>query len=213
MRSIDMSLFRKKPVRSKTPSAEEIQAALRKKYAEVSQSAEGKFGYPTGRSGAKALGYDLSILEGMPHELVESFCGVGNPFVLGPVKPGETVLDVGCGAGFDLFVAGRLVGQAGKVRGIDLTAEMAAKARKNLGLAGIATGEVRVAGAEDIPYSENTFDIIISNGVFNLSPLKEKSFREVHRVLKSGGRLQFADIVLKADLPRDVANSLDAWSD
>ncbi len=208
-----MALFRKKPGKSKRPSAEEIQAALKKKYAEVSQTAEGKFSYPTGRSGARALGYDLSVLEGMPEELVESFCGVGNPFALGPVEPGESVLDVGCGAGFDLFVASRLVGQGGRVRGIDLTAEMAEKARKNLARAGVATGEVRVAGAEDIPYDEGTFDLIISNGVFNLSPLKEKSFREVHRVLKSGGRLQFADIVLKADLPQDVANSLDAWSD
>jgi SAM-dependent methyltransferase len=208
-----MSLFRKKPVKQKQPSVEEIRAALRKKYAEVSQSAEGKFSYPTGRSGARALGYDLSVLEGMPDELVESFCGVGNPFVLGPIRPEETVLDVGCGAGFDLFVASRLVGRKGKVCGIDLTAEMAAKARKNLARAGIATGEVRLAGAEDIPYDEKTFDIVISNGVLNLSPLKEKSFQEIRRVLKSGGRLQFADIVLKADLPQDVANSLDAWSD
>ncbi len=207
-----MALFQKRPRKLKQPSVEEIRAALRKKYAEVSHSAEGKFNYPTGRAGARALGYDLSVLEEMPDDLVRSFCGVGNPFTLGPVRMGETVLDVGCGAGFDLFIASRLVGQAGKVCGIDLTAEMVEKARRNFELAGVTNCEVRLAGAEDIPYEQNTFDIVISNGVLNLSPLKEKSFREIHRVLKSGGRLQFADVVLKADLPKDVANSLDAWS-
>ncbi len=208
-----MALSNKEPHKSKQPGMAELQAALRRKYAEVSRTAEGKFVYPTGRAGAEALGYDLSVMEGMSGELLDSFCGVGNPFSLGPVRPGEILLDVGCGAGFDLFVASRLVGHTGRVCGIDLTAEMVEKAWRNLARSDIANGEVRLAVAEDIPYGENTFDIVISNGVLNLSLQKERSFREIYRVLKPGGRLQFADIVLRGDLPQDVAGSLDAWSD
>lgn len=205
--------FLKKIFKPKEPGFDEIQAAVRKKYEEVSESAEGKFKYPTGKAGATALGYDLSILADMPDVLVESFCGVGNPFTLGPVNEGESVLDIGSGTGFDLIVASRMVGTEGKVCGIDLTPEMAKKAEANLKAAGVVNGEVRVAGAEEIPYDENTFDVVTSNGVLNLSPLKEKSFGEVHRVLKPNGRLQFADIVLKEDLPQKIACSLEAWSD
>lgn len=197
----------------KQPSFEDIQEAVRRKYAEVSRSVEGKFKYPTGREGADALGYDLSIAEGMTDELLESFCGVGNPFALGQINPGDAVLDIGCGAGFDLIIASRIVGPEGKVCGIDLTPEMVKKAEDNLRRAGVTNGEVRLAGAEAIPYNDNVFDVIISNGVLNLSPRKEESFSEIYRVLKPDGRLQFADIVLKEDLPDKVANSLEAWSD
>src|SRR5512147_2344444 len=109
-----------------------IQDAVREKYAEVSKSAAGKFNYPTGRDGAIQQGYDPEIIRSMPDELVESFCGVGNPFRLGTIKPGDTILDVGCGAGFDLIVASLMTGQNGKVCGIDLTPEMADKAKRNL---------------------------------------------------------------------------------
>ena len=189
-----------------------IQDAVRQRYAEVSGSAEGKFNYPTGKEGAILQGYDPSVIESMPPELIESFCGVGNPFSLGAVKPGETILDVGCGAGFDLIVASRLVGQDGKVCGIDLTPEMAEKAKSNLLLYGVQNYDVRVAAAESIPYPDNTFDVVISNGVLNLSPLKEKSFREIYRVLGPDGRLQFADIILKEDCVGAICSTLEAWS-
>lgn len=190
-----------------------IQEAVRKKYAEVSRSAAGKFPYPTGKAGAAAFEYDLEVVGEVSDELFESFCGVGNPFSLGPIKPGESILDVGCGAGFDLIFAGRLVGPRGRVCGIDLTPEMVEKAQVNLRRAGVSTGEVHLAGSEAIPYDDGTFEVVISNGVLNLSPLKEKDFREIYRVLKPNGRLQFADIVLKEDLPAEVASSLEAWSD
>jgi SAM-dependent methyltransferase len=198
---------------SKVPSLEEIQESVRQKYAEVSKSAEGKFNYPTGKDGARLLGYDLKVINNMTEELLDSFCGVGNPFSLGPINTGETVLDIGCGAGFDLIIAGRMVGPDGKVLGIDLTPEMAKKARDNLKQADVSHGEVSIAAAEEIPCGDNAFDVVISNGVLNLSPLKEKSFREICRVLKFEGRLQFADVVLKEKLPSRVANSLEAWSD
>lgn len=204
--------FLKKLIKPRVPTIDEIRESVRRKYLEVARSAEGKFKYTTGRAGALGLGYDPALLEDMPEELLESFCGVGNPFVLGPVNAGDAVLDVGCGAGFDLVVAARLAGPGGRVCGIDLTPEMVEKARRNLGLAGV-NGEVKVAPSEAIPYEDAAFDVVTSNGVLNLSPEKEKSFREIHRVLRPGGRLQFADIVLKEELPEKVANSLDAWSD
>jgi arsenite methyltransferase len=188
-----------------------IQDAVREKYADVSLSAGGKFNYPTGREGAILHGYDPAIVMSMPDELIRSFCGVGNPFILGPINPAETVLDVGCGAGFDLIVASRMVGQKGRVCGIDLTPEMSKEAENNLSRYGVQSYDIRVAGAESIPYSDNSFDVVISNGVLNLSPLKEKSFREIHRVLRPGGRLQFADIVLKKDCGA-MCGTLEAWS-
>lgn len=199
--------------KKKQPGIEEIREAVRKKYAEVSESAAGKFNYPTGREGALRLGYDPVLLDEMPDELVISFCGVGNPFSLGPISEGESVLDVGCGAGFDLIVASRLVGPRGKVCGIDLTPEMASRATETMNRMHRANVEVRVAGAEEIPYGDDTFDVVISNGVLNLSPFKEKCFGEIYRVLRKGGRFQFADIVLKEELPEKVAGSLEAWSD
>jgi SAM-dependent methyltransferase len=195
------------------PGLNEIQEAVRKKYAEVSCTAAGKFKYPTGKEGALNLGYDLSVIAAVPDDLLKSFCGVGNPFTLGPIHSGEVILDIGCGAGFDLINAGLLVGPAGKVCGIDLTQEMLEKARKTIRHAGLTNSEVILAGSDNIPYSDSTFDVVISNGVLNLSPLKEKSFQEIHRVLKQGGRFQFADIVLKEDLPDNVAGSLKAWSE
>ncbi len=189
-----------------------IQDAVREKYAEVSKSAVGKFNYPTGRDGAIQQGYDPTIIQSMPEELIESFCGVGNPFKLGAIRSGETVLDVGCGAGFDMIVASRMIGQQGKVCGIDLTPEMAEKAKSNLNQYGVQNYDVQVAGGESIPYPDNTFDVVISNGVLNLSPLKEKCFREIYRVLKSNGRLQFADIVLKQDCGGAMCSTLEAWS-
>ncbi|MEJ2313736.1 MAG: methyltransferase domain-containing protein [Nitrospirota bacterium] len=207
-----MDLLKKIFSKRTAPGAAEIREAVRGKYREVAASAEGKFKYSTGRTGAEALKYDQSIIDAMPEGLIESFCGVGNPFSLGPVEAGQSVLDVGCGAGFDLITAGRLVGPEGRASGIDLTPEMVEKARRYLETAGIA-GEVKVAGCEELPFPDEEFDLVISNGVLNLSPEKEKCFAEILRVLKPGGRLQFADIVLKGDLPDEKARSLDAWSD
>ncbi len=194
-------------------STEEIQQAVRKKYAEVSCSVAGKFRYLTGKAGAAALGYDLSALSDLPDEVSDTFCGVGNPFALGPLYSGETVLDVGCGAGLDMILASRLVGPAGGVCGIDLTPEMVEKARANFVRAGANNASAVVASSEAIPYDGNTFDVVTSNGVLNLSPLKEQSLHEIFRVLRPAGRFQFADIVLNEELPAEMTNSVDAWSD
>lgn len=189
-----------------------IRNAIRYKYAEVSVSAEGKFQYPTGRDGAIALGYDPAVLDSAHTRFFESSCGVGNPFSLGNIGYGATVLDFGCGAGFDLFVASRLVGEGGKVCGIDLTEDMVVRARENLALAGLTNFEIKKVDSETIPYDDHSFDVVISNGVINLSPRKESSFAEIYRVLKPGGVLQFADVVLENDLPASLTGSAEAWS-
>jgi arsenite methyltransferase len=193
-------------------STEEIQQAVRKKYVEVSRSVAGKFQYLTGKAGAAALGYDLSLLSDPPDEVFDIFCGVANPLALGSIHRGEKVLDVGCGAGLDMILASRLVGPAGRVCEIDLTPEMVEKAQANFVRTGANNASAVVAGSEAIPYDDNTFDVVTSNGVLNLSPLKEQSL-EICRVLRAGGRLQIADIVLNEDVPAEMANSLDAWSD
>ena len=137
---------------------------------------------------------------------------MGNPFSLGPVNPGQRVLDFGCGGGFDLFVAARLVGPEGRVCGIDLTEEMAEKARRNLAGTGMSNIEIQHVDSELIPYEDRSFDLVISNGVINLSPCKQTCFREIYRVLKPGGSLQFADVVLEKELPPAMAASPEAWS-
>jgi arsenite methyltransferase len=195
------------------PNENEIQKGLRKKYAEISRSAAGQFSYPTGRAGAETLHYDPSFVENIPDELLESFCGVGNPFALGMINPGEVLLDIGCGAGFDMIVASRLVGPTGRVCGIDLTPEMKERSQVNFKRAEVSNAEIQIAGSEKIPYDDGTFDVVISNGVLNLSMEKEKSFREIYRVLKIDGRLQFADIILLEEHANKTSCNINDWSD
>jgi arsenite methyltransferase len=178
----------------------------------VARSASGKFAYPTGQDGAHALGYDRALVDAAHPELLGSFCGVGNPFSLFPIQPGSIILDVGCGAGFDLFVAGRLTGPGGRVYGVDLTEAMVARARENLQKAGVANAEVRQVGSENLPFGDTMFDAVISNGVINLSTDKETLFLEINRVLKPGGWFGFADVVLEQTLPQGMAGSAEAWS-
>jgi ubiquinone/menaquinone biosynthesis C-methylase UbiE len=158
------------------------------------------------------LAYDPVFINDAAPTLLNSFCGVGNPFTLGGINPGNNVLDIGSGAGFDLYVAKRLAGESGKVCGIDLTQEMVDKARKNLRDSDMGDIEVIHVSSEDIPFPDNTFDVVISNGVINLSPFKQELFLEIFRVLRNGGSLQFADVVLEKELPGALAGSLEAWS-
>jgi arsenite methyltransferase len=193
------------------PNPRTIREAVKRRYAQASRCVDDLFRYPTGLAGAQQLGYEQAWIEAAPAEMIAGFCGIGNPFALGPIGPGDTVLDVGCGAGFDLFCASRLVGVNGKIVGIDLTSEMVALTERNLKAAGIANAQVRQAGAEAIPFPDASFAVVIANGVLNLAIEKEKSFSELHRVLKKGGRLQFADVVLARELP-PLEMTAVAWS-
>ena len=197
---------------SSPPGPQLIQDSIRQKYAEIAISSEGKFDYPTGRAGAEALDYNPAHINEAPESILKSFCGVGNPFSLGTIEPGTSVLDIGSGAGFDLFVASRLVGESGKVCGIDLTEEMVELALQGIAEEGLANLEVIHVSSEKIPYDDNTFDTVISNGVINLSPCKEELFKDIFRVMKKEGRLQFADVVLEKELPSTLVGSAEAWS-
>lgn len=200
------------PVATSSENLEKIRQAIRTKYAEVSISATGKFQYPTGKDGAIDLSYDPAIINSAKPGLLESFCGVGNPFSLAKIKKGDVVLDFGSGAGFDMFVASSLVGESGRVCGVDLTEEMVRRAENNLFEANISNVEIKKIDTEKLPYADSTFDVVISNGVINLSPCKDICFKEIYRVIKPGGRFQFADVVLETELPTNLSQSLEAWS-
>jgi ubiquinone/menaquinone biosynthesis C-methylase UbiE len=148
----------------------------------------------------------------MPAEAVESFAGVGNPFALGPIQPGETVLDVGSGAGFDCFIAGAAVGPGGKVIGVDMTEAMLARSRGTARQMGLEQVEFRHGVAEELPVPDASMDVAISNGVINLCPDKYRVFQEIFRSLKPGGRLYLADIVVHKPVPEGSKADVDLWT-
>lgn len=188
-----------------------IEESIRGKYAEFSVSPEGKFTYPTGRTGLEELHYDSGLTREFPDQVVTHYCGVGNPFSLGPINAGETVLDIGSGAGVDTLVAARMVGTDGKVIGIDMTWEMLARARKNLHKISLRNVSFLRASAEDLPFPDESLDVVISNGVFNLIPDKSRALKEVFRILKRHGRMMLADQILTGALPEDMKERIESW--
>jgi arsenite methyltransferase len=190
-----------------------IREKIQEKYGRVAASLAGCFRYPTGREGIEKLGYPRELWENWPEALLASFCGVGNPFSLGDIQPGEAVLDIGCGAGFDAFVAARLTGPKGRVAGIDVTPEMVEKAREHLRRLSLENVNVafQQGEAESLPFPDEAFDVVISNGVLNLTLDKDKAVRELHRVLKPGGRAMLADMALVEALPPERDRKIDNW--
>jgi SAM-dependent methyltransferase len=178
-----------------------IRQGIAEKYRKVAVSPEGLFRYPTGEASARGLGYPPALLTAIPPAIRERFVGVGNPFSLGSIRPGESVLDLGCGAGFDAFVAAQLVGSAGRVAGVDLSPEMLAVARAGQTEAGFSPVEFHEAAVEALPFPVASFDVAVSNGVLNLIPDKPAALREIFRVLRPGGRLQTCDIGVAGDEP------------
>lgn len=201
-----------KPASVPKVDVEELRSAISTEYRDVALNPEKGFHFHTGRPLAKILGYDDGFVNTVPENSVNSFAGTGNPFSLGIIKPGEKVVDVGCGAGFDSFIAAHMVGNGGRVIGVDMTPEMLRKALGSAEAAGLSNVEFRKGVAEALPVEDNWADIVISNGVVNLCPDKLAVFREMYRVLKPGGRLQIADILVEKPVPEEAKQDIDLWT-
>lgn len=170
--------------------------AVREMYDDVAAHPTKEFHFPTGRTACQYVGYPDEVVDALPERAVESFAGVGNPFLAEAIEPGDTVVDVGSGSGVDVLVAALKTGPSGTVYGIDMTPAMIAKAEQTVEAAGAEHVRLRKGRADDLPLEDASVDVVTSNGVFNLVPDKAAAFREVARVLKPGGHLQLADIVL-----------------
>ena len=194
------------------PKIEVLRREIQEKYTEVASSPELTFHFHHGLPLAKILDYSEEHLAGLPNAAVESFAGVGNPFSVGEIAAGETVLDIGSGCGFDCIIAGKLVGPTGKVIGIDMTDAMLRRSRKTAKAMGLTQVQFKKGYAENLPVPDESVDVVISNGVLNLTPDKYASFKEVFRVLKPSGRLYLADIVIHKQVPDGVKEDVDLWT-
>jgi SAM-dependent methyltransferase len=189
-----------------------LRAQVQRKYREVALDPGAEFHFHTGRPLAKRLGYPDAVVDRQPEAAVESFAGVGNPFALRALEPGERVVDVGCGAGFDTLIAAEQVGPTGRVVGVDMTPEMLAKTRRTVAELGLDHVEVREGLAERLPVDDGWADVVISNGVINLCADKAAVFAEIRRVLRPGGVLQFADIATGNPVPVEAMRDIDLWT-
>lgn len=191
---------------------EEIRTAIRAEYRDVADSPDRGFHFHTGRKLAGILGYEQEWLEKVPEAAVESFAGTGNPFAMGDLRPGERVVDVGSGAGIDSLIAAEMVGPEGEVIGVDMTAEMLAKSRRAAAEAGTSHVTFIDGYMEELPVDDGWADVVISNGVLNLSPKKPRVMGEMFRVLRPGGRLQIADIMVEKEISPDARQRIDLWT-
>ncbi len=190
----------------------ELRARISDKYRDVAMNPELGFHFHTGAPLARMLGYPEDVVASLPEGTVASFAGTGNPFLFGDLRRGETVVDIGCGAGFDTLIAARQVGPDGNILAVDMTAEMRRKTRAGAEALGLSNVDVREGFAESLPAADAVADVVISNGVVNLCPDKQAVFREMYRVLKPGGRIQVGDILVHREVPQDARDDIDLWS-
>ena len=189
-----------------------LREQVREKYREVAAEPDATFHFHTGRPLAARLGYDDSVVGALPDRAVESFAGVGNPFSLRNLEPGEHVVDIGSGAGFDSFIAADQVGATGRVIGVDMTPEMLKKSRDTADALEFGHVEFQEGLAEALPVEDVWADVVISNGVINLCADKRAVFAEIRRVLRPGGHLQFADIANGRPVPPEALRDIDLWT-
>jgi len=193
-------------------SVEELRAEVRKEYADVAQDPGKGYHFHTGREAATRLSYDETLYSHVPEGNIESFAGMGNPFILGPINRGEVVVDVGSGSGFDSLIASKMVGAEGRVVGIDMTEEMLGKARDGAAEIEAANVEFKEGFAEDLPLPDSFADVVISNGVLNITLDKVETLREWARVLRPGGRLQIGDILVAREVPDSALDDISLWT-
>ncbi len=191
---------------------DQLRVEIQKHYAEVATSPDHDFHFHTGREAARRVGYDEAIIADIPDEVIVSFAGVSNPFHFGLPRPGETVLDVGSGAGVDVIIAAKAVGVDGHVIGVDMTPEMLAAARRNANLMGLSNVEFREGLIERLPVDAGSIDLVISNGVLNLTVDKHGAYQQIARALKPGGRFQIADICVDKPVSEGAKRNIDLWT-
>jgi SAM-dependent methyltransferase len=191
----------------------QLRAAIEDAFTELALHPSCNFHFISGPPLAERLGYTPTLLHFVPDGALASFAGVGNPFRIGPVIEGETILDVGCGAGTDVLVASMLVGPTGRVIGVDMTPAMVERAQQNVLIARASNVEILWGHAESLPLPDDSVDLVISNGVINLTPNKRDAFRELMRVLRPGGRLHIADVVVDTRVPSTVQDLIHLWTD
>jgi len=189
-----------------------LRSEVSKEYCQVAQNPELGFHFHTGRRLTALLEYKDHWLEGLPEEAIESFAGTGNPFMLGDIRPDERVVDAGCGAGLDCIIAAKMAGPGGEIIGIDMTQEMVDKAINNAKATGVTNVSFQQGLFEELPVEDGWADVVISNGAINLAPDKDEIFSEMHRVLKPGGRLQVADILVDKPIPDSAKRNIDLWT-
>jgi arsenite methyltransferase len=189
-----------------------LREEIRKTYTDVSTEQEQEFIFPTGRTWARELGYPEPELSRVPDATVESFAGVANHWLLGGIEPGSVVLDLGCGAGTDLLIAAQMAGPSGRAIGIDMTRAMLDRAQASAAEMGLANVELHESLIESLPLEDASVDVVISNGVIDLVPDKEAVFDEIDRVLRPGGRLQIADVIIHTEVSEDARKRIDLWT-
>lgn len=193
-------------------SIDHLRSSIRDEYALVASDPGRGFHFHTGRRLAALLGYPDAWLAGLPEKAIDSMAGTGNPFALGDIRPGERVVDAGSGSGTDSLIAARLVGPEGSVIGVDMTPEMIDRSRDAAAAAGLGNVDFRQGHLEELPVADDWADVVISNGVLNLVPDKPAALAEMARVLRPGGRLQAADIVLQRAVPEGSKEDVDLWT-
>jgi arsenite methyltransferase len=189
-----------------------LREEIRKTYTDVSTDQEQEFIFPTGRSWAQELGYPEPELSHVPDATVESFAGVANHWQLGRIEPGSVVLDLGCGAGTDLLIAAQMVGSEGRAVGVDMTPAMLERAQASALKMGLTGVELHESLIESLPLEDASVDVVISNGVIDLVPDKDAVFDEIDRVLRPGGRLQIADVIIHTEVSEDARKRIDLWT-
>ncbi len=201
-----------RPVIAAAVDRDELRSQVQSKYSDVANHPERGFHFHTGSPLARMLGYPEAEVDALPAETVASFAGTGNPFAMGRLPDGAAVLDLGCGAGFDTLIAARQVGPAGHVLAVDMTEAMLLKTAAGARSIGAANVTTELGFAEALPADTGSIDVVISNGVVNLCPDKEAVMREIWRVLKPGGRIQIADIVVHKEVEQAAKDDIDLWS-
>jgi arsenite methyltransferase len=191
---------------------EVLKCEIKNTYARVSQDPDEDFIFPTGRAWILDLDYPPDLVGRVPEAAAESFAGVANPFALGTLERGEAVLDIGSGAGSDSLVAAQMVGTEGSVVGLDMTPEMLAKARAAAAEMGATNVNFVEGEAENLPFEDESFHVVISNGVIDLIPDKDAVYSEIHRVLRPGGRIQIADVTIQNPVSEEGRRKIDLWT-